>query len=235
MKKKLIILFGLLISCNNIKDSNENKKESQKTNISQESSNDTKNSKEERKKDSLKQLVINWDTVPIQKLPISSKAIEEGVIKVEKYCCYPKCDKNYKANQLDMLFSNHTESTELSKYEGNGHPSSKQGYFGLRLPDINQNKLLIYSYFDLAASDYKSCTMELQIFSPENKLIDKKIIHDAVNYECGWKRKFEIFDNQLKLIDSVYCYDLESRELINSKENVFKYEILSSGKIKIKK
>lgn len=187
--------------------------------------------------DSLKKTKIDWAKIPIHALPFGSDIFKKewvnGDLVLEKYCCYPLCDKNYELNELDILFSKNTVSDELSEYEGNGHPSSKQGYFALRLPDVNGNKVLIYNYYDGEASDYKLCTMEIQIFNRNLDLMDKLIIEDGIAYECSWKRTFSI-DSNYQIITSDYsgCIEeLDSDKMINEKTYKGLYKILDTGKI----
>lgn len=233
MRKYILLLVIFVMSCNH------QKKEDPVT------QNKTKSTtKELKEKDSihiqkinmLKNRKINWGKIPIQQLPISSELLEEkvnsGEITLLKYCCHPNCDKEYELDELDVLFSNNTISEGLKNYEGNGHPSKKQGYFALQLPSINNAKILLYTYYDNSASDYKSCTIELQIFDEAKKLIDKKIIQDAVNYECGWKRTFSIDKNyHLIITDISSCYDIHEEKIISSQEKHSVFTITNTGKI----
>lgn len=218
--------MAILYNCNNIK----NKKETGNIPIKKVTLNKT-NSKD--KIVTLKK--INWDSIPIHKLPINSKSIKNEKLKLKKYCCFPKCNKKFELNALDLLFSNNTKYTTEANHYNNGHPSRKQGYFGLRLPDLNNNKVLLYTYYDNNASDYKSCTIEIQIFNPNNKLIDKKIIQDGLYYECGWSRYFSISESYyLKVKDHSYCTEIneEKEQLSDVIDKTYIFKITPTGKIK---
>ena len=233
MKNYIILLIIFAVSCNNQQTKNREIQNEKKT-IAEEPKGEEK-SIDIQKINMLKDK-INWDKIPIQQLPLSSEILEEkvnsGEITLRKYCCHPNCDKEYKLDELDVLFSNNTISEGLNQYEGNGHPSAKQGYFALRLPNIDNAKVLLYTYYDNSASDYKSCTIEVQIFDEAQKCIDKKIIQDAVNYECGWKRTFSI-DKYYHLIinDISSCYDVNEDKIISNQKKRSVFKITNTGKI----
>lgn len=185
--------------------------------------------------DSLKQIKIHWDSIPICKLPIDTDMIENGEIKLKKYCCSPNCHQEFNLNELDVMFSVNTEYETKANHYDNGHPSKKQGYFGLRLPDIDHNRVLLFSYYDGEASDYKTCTIELQIFNDKNVLVDKMIIQDGLYYECGWKRTFSISKNySLTVNDLSYCAELGdvNVEKYDEIEIVSRYKISNEERIK---
>lgn len=179
---------------------------------------------------------INWDTISISPLPISSDDLINGKVILNKYCCYPYCDKDYQLNEIDSLFSNCTEYITEANHFDNGHPSEKQGYFGVRLPDMESARVLLFSYFDIEASDYKTCTIEIQIFDLNNKIIDKKIIQDGLYYECGWSREFSINqDYFLKINDNSQCVEIgDVAEMTDEIKVEYQFQITSKGIVEIK-
>ena len=99
------------------------------------------------------------------------------------------------------------------------------------MPDINENSVLLFAYWD-KDTDYRLPTIELQTFDSQGKIINKMIVADSINYECSWIRSFEILkDYVLKITDEHVCWDVETDQKILGNKQSFNFHIDNEGKI----
>jgi len=172
---------------------------------------------------------VNWNEISIEKLPMSSNEINSDTL-------IHNVLTNNKSHPLNDLFSNETVfkiDTHLSLYGYQDvHPNKAQGTFYKRLPNVGDFKVVICSYLD-RKTDYKGQTFELQIIDEENKVVDKLIIQDEINYECFWKRTFSInSEYEIKIFDHSGCVaDLESDEVVDEKMIETRFNVIADGRI----
>ena len=235
MQKVIIIIVLLVLSCKNTnKETSPNSQVIENIKITSDSSS-FNNRKLER--DSFKlNKEIDWHLIPLRKLPISSISIANDSLKYY-------LNKKNKNHLLNILYSNKTEfksirvldSVGVNTFDGHIiHPNNTKGIFYCRLPNLNNNRVILFSYLDMGY-DYKGMTYEIQIFDTKNEIIDKLILQDEINYECGWTRTFSILkDYTLKIKDYSYCVDFveENGERFDEIEVDYLYKIVPTGKIK---
>lgn len=161
---------------------------------------------------------IDWEQIPITEIPceFNTLTINENDITKEK------------DNAVNVLFQ---DSTLLyhSLYRF-GHPNNLKGVFYKRLPDVSENKVLVFFYNStLIASEYaKTYTIILQTFAHDNHLIDKIIISDAAYGEnCYWERLAKCKEgNIIEIIDESACDH-------SNKKNQYKYSYIINEKGRI--
>lgn len=156
-------------------------------------------SKDDGRKTKTNNVSIDWSKIPITEIPceLSVLTVSEDDIKKGEN------------NAVNILFE---DSTILyhSTYPI-GHPNDVKGVFYKRLPDVNQNKILLFIYdstfVPLTTIGGKKYTMVLQTFTQDNCLIDKIIISDAADGDgCRWERlaKYKE-DNIIEILDKNQC------------------------------
>jgi hypothetical protein len=132
--------------------------------------------------------------------------------------------------EINQLFSPLTPLNH-SIFE-NGHPSKKKGSFFKRLPDVGENKLVLFVYHDPEAQGQQP-TLELQLFDKKNRITDKMIVADAIiGEDCKWYRSFTYSkDTLLTLIDTDNCHNLDKGVKSFPRSVTFLYKIKHTGNI----
>lgn len=174
------------------------------------------------------QQVIHWDNVKVEPLPFVYNYPIDSVSSVDGFFEYEKMPRLHQ--EVNQLFS---PLTPLGHYVfQNGHPSKDKASFFKRLPDIGENKLILFVYQDSEAQG-QFPTVELQLFDKHNQITDKMIVADGVNHEgCKWYRSFTYSkDTLLTLIDTDNCYNLDKVIKSPPRSIIFLYKIHSKGKI----
>ena len=196
------------------------------------------------KAQSIDKTSINWQVIPYEKLPYEIRIKDLALTASWRYDLeqfYAYCGGQYNEHkELNLLFSGSTEITNKPwEYFGIGFgvPSTAPGYFFKRLPDVNNNKVLLFAVingienFELGDT---SPWLELQIFNNKDELIDKMIVFmSAGEGECPFYRDFLYnSNNTFEIRDRVMCYDTDEDEtlLSNTTSNYF-YQIAENGKI----
>jgi|GEM_PF-3599832 len=172
--------------------------------------------------------LIHWGSVKTEPLPFIYNYPIDSVSSVNGFFEYEKTPRLHQ--QINQLFS---PLTPLNHYVfQNGHPSKDKGSFFKRLPDIGENKLVLFVYQDAEAQGQLP-TIQLQVFDNKNQITDKMIVADAVNHEdCEWYRSFTYSkDTLLTLIDTDNCYNLDNEIKSPPRSITFLYKIKPTGKI----
>ena len=183
---------------------------------------------------------INWHVIPCGKLPykilIPDSYQESWLYDLEEFYIY--LDGQYDEHkELNLLFNN---STELNHKPWDYFPANTTaGHFFKRLPDVNNNKILLFAVFDSNINyelGEKSVWLELQTFSEKNEIIDKMIVFMTVANECSFGRSFVYNSNNIfELRDRVMCYDTdENVTLLSDTTSNYFYQITENGKIEQK-
>ncbi|GHT68265.1 hypothetical protein AGMMS50239_33000 [Bacteroidia bacterium] len=184
-------------------------------------------------------LAIDWQLVECQSLPyeINTNSIywEDNL---EKF--YINRDVQYNQHpELNSLFSGSTEM-DHKPWEYFGKPSTAIGHFFKRLPDVKNNKVLLFAVFDETIDielGEKSVWLELQIFNKKNDLIDKKIVFISIENECDFYRNFTYYPNNvIEIRDRERCNDTDENATLLSDTTIkYFYQVIENGKIVDKK
>ncbi|MDY7394253.1 hypothetical protein UMM65_03300 [Aureibaculum sp. 2210JD6-5] len=179
--------------------------------------------------------INDFDSIAIQKLPYAFAFDKDSILDyhytLEAFEQNGKIDKNAK---LNTYFSDSTaflKDEDLMITESKNYPYIGEGYFYTRLPNINDIKVLIFTYHNTEEPETLPY-FELQTFNENNKVVDKLILAGGINYDCSWDRQFSIDkDYNIIIIDNESCFDPEDEKQILTKTVQTQYKIGNDGQI----
>lgn len=177
--------------------------------------------------------VNDFDSIAIQKLPYSFAFDKDSILDyhytLETFESTSKIDKNAK---LNSYFSDSTvfyDNENLFITDSKNYPYKGEAYFYTRLPNINDIKVLIFTYENSEEPETLPY-FEIQTFDKNNTIIDKLILAGGINYDCSWDRQYAI-DNDYKIIiiDNESCFNPEDEMQELKKTIKTHYKIGNNG------
>jgi len=180
-------------------------------------------------------LITNWETVNIQKLPFEFNYKYDSILDYYYTLDYFSSKKLIDtSSKLNYYFSDSTSffpKEDLMIIESKNYPYIGKGYFHKRLPDVNNNKVLVFIYQNTTEEETLPY-FELQTFNKNNEAIDKLIIAGGINFDCSWDRKFSIDeDYTITITDKEACFDMEDEKEIGKRIINTQYQIKEDGSI----
>ncbi|HBK71879.1 MAG TPA: hypothetical protein DDZ39_09540 [Flavobacteriaceae bacterium] len=180
-------------------------------------------------------LTTDWKTIDIQKLPFEFNYKYDSIL--DYYYTLDYFSKRKLINtgsELNQFFSDSTSffpKEDLMITESKNYPYIGKGYFYKRLPDVNNNKVLVFIYQNIQEEETLPY-FEMQTFNKNNKAIDKLIIAGGINFDCSWDRKFSIDeDYTITITDKEACFDMEDEKEIGKRTINTQYQIKEDGSI----
>ena len=182
-----------------------------------------------------------WDKIDIQDVPFTLSSVNFDYIRRKIYSLdafYKFLNVDYlQTHELNTVFNGFTEIRHRPWNDFFEKPSGEQGHFFQRLPNVKNNKLVLFAVLDKNLEDFaygdKYVWLELQTFNEENKFVDKMIVFMCTGGECSFDRNF-IYDknNTIRIKDRVICRDTDEDATILSDETTnYVYKIRDDGKI----
>ncbi|RPD90751.1 hypothetical protein EGM88_15485 [Aureibaculum marinum] len=181
--------------------------------------------------------INDFDSIAIQELPFSFAFNKDSIMDyhytLEAFEKNNKIDKNEK---LNTYFSDSTTfliDENLLITDSKNYPYKGKGYFYLRLPDINNIKVLIFTYQNSEEPETLPY-FELQTFDENTNVIDKLILAGGINYDCSWDRQFKIDkDYNIYLTDKESCFNPENEKQILKRTIQTQCKVDENGKITV--
>ena len=176
---------------------------------------------------------VNWDNIPIKKLPYKFSYVYDSIAEIKQMSHIKNILET--ETSINSLFSDNTIfKIKDSLFAKNGaYPYKGKGFFYERLPDKDNNKVILFVY-ENREQDYNLPYFELQIIDDDNDTKDKLIVVGAITYECGWNRNFIINKDYIVTVNDIeYCYDIENDKEIERREFSNRYKLTKEGMFKI--
>ena len=181
--------------------------------------------------------INDFDSISIQKLPYAFAFDKDSVLDyhytLEAFERRNKIDKNAKLNTYFSDSTTFLDNENLFITDSKNYPYIGEGYFYARLQNINDIKVLIFTYQNTEEAETLPY-FEIQTVDESHKIIDKLIIAGGINYDCSWDRKYSIDkDYNITIIDNESCFDPEDEKQILTKTMLTKYKIGNDGHIEV--
>jgi len=181
--------------------------------------------------------INDFDSITIHKLPYAFAFDKDSLLDyhytLEAFETRNKIDKDAKLNTYFSDSTTFLNSEELMIMESKNYPYIGKGFFYQRLPDIDNIKVLIFTYQNTEEAETLPY-FEIQTFDENNRIIDKLILAGGINYECSWDRQFYIDqDYKIIIIDNESCFDPEDEKRVLTKTFENTYKVKKDGVIEV--
>lgn len=181
--------------------------------------------------------INDFDSIAVQELPYAFVFDKDSILDyhytLEAFESSNKIDKNAKLNTYFSDSTTFLNDEELMIMESKNYPFIGEGYFYTRLPDINNLKVLVFTYQNIEEPETLPY-FELQTFDENHKVIDKLILAGGINYDCSWDRQFSIDKNyNIIIIDNESCFDPEDEKQVLTKTFKNTYKVENDGVIAV--
>ncbi|QCX38773.1 hypothetical protein FF125_10125 [Aureibaculum algae] len=179
----------------------------------------------------------DFDSISVQELPFSFAFDKDSILDyhytLESFERRNLIDKNAKLNTYFSDSTTFLNSENLFITDSENYPYIGEGYFYTRLPNINEIKVLVFTYQNTDEQETLPY-FELQTIDENNKVIDKLILAGGINYDCSWDRQFSIDETYtINIIDNESCFDPEDEKQILTKTVKTAYKVDNDGHIKM--
>ncbi|MET2984639.1 hypothetical protein [Aureibaculum conchae] len=179
--------------------------------------------------------INDFDSITVQNLPYAFSFDKDSVFDyhytLEAFETRNKIDKDAKLNTYFSDSTTFSNDEELMIMESKNYPFIGKGFFYERLPDIDNVKVLIFTYQNTEEAETLPY-FEIQTFDENHNVIDKLIVAGGINYDCSWDRQFAIDTTyKITIVDNESCFDPEDEKQVLTKTIQTQYKIRDDGKI----
>lgn len=177
--------------------------------------------------------INDFDSIAVQQLPYAFIFNKDSVLDyhytLEAFENHNRIDKNAKLNTYFSDSTTFLHDENLFITDSKNYPYIGKGYFYTRLPNINDIKVLIFTYQNTEEPETLPY-FEIQTFDENNRFIDKLIIAGGINYDCSWDRQYAI-DREYKItiIDNESCFNPEDEKQVLRKTIQTEYKVNNEG------
>lgn len=183
--------------------------------------------------------INDFDSITVKKLPHAFAFDRDSILDyhytLEAFESSNKIDKESKLNTYFSDSTSFFDDERLFITDSKNYPYIGEGYFYARLPDINDIKVLIFTYENVEEPETLPY-FEIQTFDSNGDVIDKLILAGGINYDCSWDRQFLIDTTyNITIIDNESCFDREDEKQILTKTIENFYKINNKGTIEVVK